>query len=65
MICGNHEYKATLGDPINGKDLVYQRKVGNPHDLLSVAIKKTISGESTIVGHVPRRISPMCSVFLR
>ena len=32
---------------------------------MSVAVKKLIDGESTIVGHVPRRISPLCSVFIR
>ena len=65
MIRGYHEYKAIWEDPINGESLVCEREVGNSHDPLSVAVKKTISGASTIVGHVPWRISLLCSVFLR
>jgi len=42
-----------------------EREVGNSHDPMSVAVKKLIDGENTIVGHVPRRISPLCSVFIR
>jgi len=33
--------------------------------VLSVAVKKVIDGRNTIVGHVPRCISPLCSVFIR
>ena len=65
MIRGCHEYKAIWEDPINGESLVCERKVGNSHDPLSEAVKKTISGASTIVGHVPQRISPLFSIFLR
>ena len=32
---------------------------------MSVAVKKQIDGESTVIGHVPRQISPLCSVFIR
>jgi len=53
MICGYHVCKAIWEDPINGEMLVCESKVGNPHDPLSVAVKKMISGESTIVGHFP------------
>ena len=35
------------------------------HDPLAVAIKRLIDGSYTIVGHVPRRISPLYSVFIR
>ena len=50
---------------INAESLAFERKVRNPHDPFLAAIKKTISGESTIVGHVLQRISLMCSIFLR
>ena len=53
MIHGYHEYKVIWEDPINGEDLVCECEVGNSHDPLSVAVKKMISGESTIVGHIP------------
>ena len=42
-----------------------ERKVGNSHDPLAVAVKKLIDGNNTIVGYVLRRISPLCSVFIR
>ena len=50
MIRGYHEYKAIWEDPVNGKSLVCEREVGNSHDPLSVAVKKMISGASTILG---------------
>ena len=31
----------------------------------AVAVKKQISGEEKIVGHVPRKISAICSLFIR
>ena len=65
MVRGYHEYKEIWPDPFVGEELPCEQEVGNPHDPLAVAIKKTIGGEHKIVGHVPRRISPLCSVFIR
>ena len=41
--------------------LSYEREVGNIHDTLEVAIKK----EDNVVGHFPRRILALCSIFIR
>ena len=65
MVRGYHQYKEIWPDLFVGEELLCEREVGNPHDPLAVAVKKTIGGEQKIVGHVPRRISPLCSVFIR
>ena len=44
-----------------GEVLPCLREDGNPHDRYDVAVKKSTS----IVGHVPRRISTLCYMFLR
>ena len=64
-IRGYHVYKEIWPNPIDDEQLICERKVGNSHNPLAVAIKKLIDGSNTIVGHVPRRISPLCSVFIR
>ena len=33
------------------------------HDTHAVAIRKTVDGEVKTVGHVPRNISSICSIF--
>ena len=40
-------------------------EVGNPHDIHAVAVKKVIDGNLTVAGHIPQRISLICSIFLR
>ena len=64
-IHGYHIYKDVWPSPVVEEQLQCKREVGNSHDPMSVAVKKLIDGENTIVGHVPRRISPLCSVFIR
>ena len=44
-----------------GEQLTCDREPGNRRDTFAVAIKK----DDITVGHVPRSISPVCSVFLR
>lgn len=64
MIRGYHEYMMIWNDPIVGEELfvsVNQGTVVIPMLLLS----KNISGEDKIVGHVPRKISTICSLFIR
>jgi len=60
-----HVYKEIWPNLIDEEQLTCEREVGNSHDPLAVAIKKLIDGSNTIVGHVPRCISPLCSVFIR
>ena len=62
---GYHVYKEIWPNPIIGEELPCEREIGNPHDLSAVAVKKLITGEWKIVGHVPRRISPLSWSFIR
>ena len=64
-IRGYHIYKDIWPSPVIEDQLLCEREIGNSHDPMSVAVKKQIDGENTVVGHVPRRISPLCSVFIR
>ena len=65
MVCNYHQYKESWSDLLVGEELLCEWEVGNPHDPLAVAVKKTIIGERKIVGHISRRILPLCSVFVR
>ena len=65
MIRGYHEYKLIWNNPVVGEDLLCEREVGNPHDTHAVAVKKVIDGNLTVVGHIPQRISSICSIFMR
>ena len=46
---------------IIGKQLNCEREDENPRDRYAVAIKRS----GNILGHVPRNISTLCSLFLR
>ena len=65
MIRGYHEYKNIWESPTADDDLLCEREVGNPHDTHAVAIRKDIAAEITTVGHIPRRTSSICSIFIR
>ena len=56
---GHHIYKA-IWDPFEGEELVCHKEENNSHDPYAVAVMK---GDS-IVGHVPRKISAACLLFL-
>ena len=68
MICstiqGHHVYKAIWENLIVGEELKCQRKVGNSHDPITVAVIEQIDKHDTIVGHVSRRISASCNAFI-
>ena len=44
-----------------GEDFICKREPGNQNDTHAMAITK----EDVIFGHVPRTISPICSIFIR
>ena len=56
---GHHIYKA-IWDPFEGEELVCHKEESNLRDLYAVAVMK---GDS-IVGHVLRKISASCTLFL-
>ena len=60
MVCGYHTYQSVWDAP-TGETLLCEREVGNVHDTFAVAIKK----DGEVVGHCPRKISALCSFFIR
>ena len=63
VIRGHHEYKSIWSDPMLGEELECKREPGNSHDTHAVAVIKMISGSNATVGHLPRAISLICSIF--
>ena len=57
---GTTSIKSVWDAPI-GETLLCQREVGNVYDTFAVAIKK----DGEVVGHCPRKISALCSIFIR
>lgn len=60
MIRGYHVYQS-IWTPVIGEELCCARELSNPQDPFAVKITK---GGST-VGHIPRKISSVCAVFLQ
>ena len=60
MIRGYHVYKEVWNAEVN-EELRCEREVGNRSDTFAVAVKKG----TVMVGHVPRTISSICSIFIR
>ena len=58
MVCGYHEYQSVWDIPIG--ETLCEREVGDLHDTFAVAIKK----DGEVVGHCPRKISALCSIFI-
>ncbi len=58
---GFHIYQ-NIWNPLIGENLTCQPEFGNIHDLYSVAV---VASSSSIVGHVPRSISALCTFFIR
>ena len=68
MICGYHEYIHIWESPSPTDNLFCQWEIRNPHDTHAVAIKGNVTGDdgtTTTVGHVPRKLSAICSIFIR
>ena len=61
-IQGFHVYQDNF-TPILGERLVCKNELGNPRDWYAVAVCKA-GDEIHVVGHLPRNISTMCSIFI-
>ena len=61
MVRGYHVYKDIWDASSSIGEFICKRKTGNRNDTYAVAITK----EDVIFGHVPRTISPICSIFIR
>ena len=57
---GYHVYK-DVWNAVLGEELLCQREAGNSSDLYAVAVLK----DGTTVGHLPRKISRICTLFIR
>ena len=62
MVRGYHVYQWIWDAAIDGENLECFREVGNIHDLSAVAIR---TEDGSVVGHVPRALSAVCSSFIR
>ena len=61
MVHGYHVYKLIWDAACDNDILPCKREVGNPHDPSTVAVKKG----TVVVSHMPRKISTICSIFIR
>lgn len=59
-IRGFHVYR-DIWEAAVGEVLDCEREPGNAKDRYAVAVKK----EATVIGHLPKKISRVCSLFLR
>ena len=60
-----NKYKGIWENLYADDDLLCEREVGNAHNTYIVAVRKNIAGETTTVGHIPRKISSIRSIFIR
>jgi len=65
MIRGYHEYKSVWLNPVIVEEFSCEQEIGNARDTHAVVVRKIIDGETQTVGHVPRKISAICSTFIR
>ena len=54
-----------MAQSIGGWRGLFWWEAGNLHDPQAVAIMKLIDGSMQVVGHLPRTISSVCSIFIR
>ena len=65
MIHGYYEYKNIRLNPVIEEKLSCEWEIGNTHDTHAMAVCKIIDGDIKTVGHVPHKISALCSIFIR
>lgn len=58
---GYHVYK-DIWTAVVGEEFPCKRETSNTFDPFAVAVMR---GDTTVIGHVPRKISSICSLFLR
>ena len=56
-----HHVSQEFRSPVIGEQFVCEAEEDNPHDPYAVGI---IGNNNIVVGHVPRRISAACNLFL-
>ena len=63
-IRGYHIYKA-VWTPYIGETMPCSRELTNGHDPFAVKVSQLHGEDERIVGHLPRKISSICGIFLR
>ena len=61
MVRRYHIYQSIWDAAVDGEVLNSYREVGNTHDPSAVVVRK----DAVTVGHIPRAISSVCSIFIR
>ena len=61
-IRGYHIYKA-VWTPYIGETMPCSRELTNGHDPFAVKVSQLHGEDERIVGHLPRKISSICSIF--
>ena len=65
VVQGYHIYKEIWNAAMDGTELPCEREICNANDPFAIAIKKvTPTAGNVTVGHTPRAISSVCSVFI-
>ena len=66
MVRGYHVYQS-VWEAVNGEVLECSRETGNRSDPYAVAVTKSSgeTGGTVTVGHIPCKISSICSIFIR
>lgn len=64
VVRGYHICKEVWNAAMDGTELPCEREIGNAHDPFAVAIKKATPTGNVTVGHPPRVISLVYSVFI-
>ena len=59
-VCGYHIYHS-IWDVTVGEELLCERKLTNLHDRYAIAVIK----DENVIGHLPQKISCVCSLFLQ
>ena len=65
VVRGYHKCKSVWDNHLEDENLPCERETGNSHDPQAVAVKKMIDGTLQVVGHAPRKISSIYSIFIR
>ena len=66
IVRGYHVYQS-VWEAVNGEVLECSREIGNCSDPYDVAVMKSSeeTGGTATVGHIPHKISSICSIFIR
>ena len=71
MAWGYHDYQSIWDNPLADIDLICEWEMGNIHMIYRPWLSRrrliipSLDGNLQVVGHMPKKISSICSIFLR